>query len=59
MRLRAIRTVEPERIPSKPQESQTNPLSDGKSFRVPDEPLARADPAFLEWRFDRFKAVQT
>ena len=32
---------------------------DGNSLRVPDEPLARPDPAFLEWRFDRFEAVQT
>ena len=32
---------------------------DGKSLRVPDEPSARPDPAFLEWRFDRFEAAQT
>ena len=32
---------------------------DGKCLRVPDEPLARPDPAFLEWRFDRFEAAQT
>ena len=32
---------------------------DGGSLRVPDEPLARPDSAFLEWRFDRFEAAQT
>ncbi len=32
---------------------------DGGTLRVPQEPLARPDPAFLEWRFDRFEAAQT
>ena len=32
---------------------------DGGSLRVPDEPLARPDSAFLEWRFDGFEAAQT
>ena len=29
---------------------------DGTSLRVPQEPLARPDPAFLKWRFARFEA---
>ena len=32
---------------------------DGATLRVPQEPRAKPDPAFLEWRFDRFKAAQT
>ena len=32
---------------------------DGAALRVPQEPLARPDPAFLEWRSDRFEAAQT
>ena len=29
---------------------------DGAALRIPQEPLARPDPAFLEWRFARFEA---
>ncbi len=32
---------------------------DGATLRVPQEPLARPDPAFLEWRFNRFEAAQS
>ena len=32
---------------------------DGTTLRVPEEPLARPDSAFLELRFDRFEAAQT
>ena len=32
---------------------------DGGALRVPEEPLAKPDSAFLEWRFDRFEAAQT
>ncbi len=32
---------------------------DGATLRAPQEPRLQPDPAFLEWRFDRFKAAQT
>ena len=31
---------------------------DGATLRVPQESLARPNPEFLEWRFDRFEAAQ-
>ena len=33
-------------------------LLDGATLRVPQMREARPDPGFLEWRFDKFKAVQ-
>lgn len=32
---------------------------DGATLRVPEEPLAKPDSTFLEWRFERFEAAQT
>ena len=32
---------------------------DGATLRIPQEPLARLDREFLEWRFERFEASRT
>ena len=32
---------------------------EGRSLRVPEDPLARPDPVYLDWKFSRFENAQT
>ena len=32
---------------------------DGRALRVPEDPLARPDPEYLDWKFSKFEASQS